>query len=101
MAFILELDNLDELKLLTDALLGSMPEEDEEIETPAEMDPLIEKILAQAEAGEVAPYVVELDDEEAERLADALEAFLDLAAETGDLFGAAEMESLMKRLGRG
>lgn len=101
MAYTLELESLDELKLLTDALLGTLPEEPEDSDTIPEMDPLIDKILSQAEAGEIAPYTVELDEEEAERLADALEAFLDIAAESGDLFGAAEVESLMKRLGRG
>ncbi len=102
MACSIELENLDELKILTDALIGTMPEDDEiERDDPAPLDPLIDKILAQAEEGLLAPYRVELDDDEADRLADALEAFLDLAAQEGDLFGAAEVESLMKRLGRG
>lgn len=102
MPYTLELESLEELKLLTDALLGTLPEEsEEEREFPAEMDPLIDKILSQAEAGEIAPYTIELDEEEAQRLADALEAFLDLAAESGDVFGAAEVEGIMRRLGRG
>lgn len=102
MPYTLELESLEELKLLTDALIGTLPEEpDEERELPAEMDPLIDKILSQAEAGEIAPYRIELEDDDARRLADALEAFLDLAAESGDVFGAAEVEGLMRLLGRG
>jgi len=99
--YSLDIETLDELKFLTDALLATLPEEDEERESPVEMDPLIDKILSQAEAGVVTPYRLEFDDDEAERLADALEAFLDAAAEEGDVFLAGEIESVMRRLGRG
>jgi hypothetical protein len=102
-ALSLEIENVDELTLLTDALLRVLGTDDEEADTdvPAEMDPLIDKILGQAESGVTAPYELELEPEEAERIADALEAFLDFAAEEGDVFRTAEIESLMRRLGRG
>jgi len=101
-----EIESFDELKLLTDALLATRPEvveeaaEDEEL-VAEELDPLVEKILSQAEQDGVAPYTLELGDDEAERLAEALEGFLDAAAETGDLFQTAEIEGLMRRLGKG
>ncbi|MBM3271351.1 MAG: hypothetical protein FJZ01_27260 [Candidatus Sericytochromatia bacterium] len=100
-----EIESWDELRLLTDALLATRPEAEEvgEDDEPVaeEIDPLIEKILSQAEQDAVAPYSLELADEEADRLAESLEAYLDAAAETGDVFQTGEIEGLMRRLGRG
>jgi hypothetical protein len=103
-----DVESFDELKLLTDALLAARPESPEEEDddpqrdfVAEELDPLVEKILAQAEQTGSAPYSVALEDDEADRLAEALEAFLDVAAETGDVFRTGEIEGLMRRLGRG
>jgi hypothetical protein len=101
----LDIESFEELKLLTDALLAARPEpaEDEDGEEflTEELDPLLDKILAQAESGGVAPYQLELDEEEADRVAEALEGVLDAAAETGDVFQTGEIEGLLRRLGRG
>ncbi len=101
----LDIESFEELKLLTDALLAARPdpaEDDEDEEIQAEdLDPLLDKILSQAESGGLAPYQLELDEDEADRVAEALEGVLDAAAETGDVFQTGEIEGLMRRLGRG
>ncbi len=111
MARTLNVESFEELQLLTEALLAvradrdGEPEPSEDLDEDRqeveELDPLIDKILSQAESGGIAPYVVDLDETEADRVSEALEFCLDAAADSGDVFRTAEIEGLMRRLGRG
>ena len=65
------------------------------------MDPLINRLLSQAEAQIGAKrFNVSLSPEDAQAVSDALSTFLDMAAEGGDIFLAAEIDSLLGKLQR-
>ncbi|MNY64571.1 hypothetical protein D3C86_2017050 [compost metagenome] len=63
------------------------------------MDPLINRLLSQAEAQIGAKsFKVTLNPEDTQAVSDALSTFLDMAAEGGDIFLAAEIDSLLGQI---
>lgn len=95
--------DIPQIRIITDALIALKPEstdaESEERLPVEEMDPLINRLLSQAEAQIGAKsFKVTLGPEDALTVSDALSTFLDMAAEGGDIFLAAEIDSLLGQL---
>lgn len=107
----LRIESLEDLRVLTDAVLANLPERDgadlavlgEEIETGAvsEMDPLIDEILRQAESSDGEAFDLELEGDDEERLVSALEKQMEAFASAGDLFQVGELQAVLRELGRG
>lgn len=95
--------DIPQIRIITDALIALKPEstdaESEERLPVEEMDPLINRLLSQAEAQIGAKsFKVTLGPEDTQAVSDALSTFLDMAAEGGDIFLAAEIDSLLGQL---
>lgn len=95
--------DIPQIRIITDALIALKPEstdaESEERLPVEEMDPLINRLLSQAEAQIGAKsFKVTLGPEDTLTVSDALSTFLDMAAEGGDIFLAAEIDSLLGQL---
>ncbi|MEB3298387.1 MAG: hypothetical protein VKO21_02735 [Candidatus Sericytochromatia bacterium] len=100
----LKLRDLEELRVLTAALLADRAPasaSEERIAEAEEMDPLVDKLLTAAEKdGFGADSGLVLDDAECQRLVEAVEVQLDAAAESGDLFLVGDLEAVLRKLGR-
>lgn len=99
--------DIPQIRILTDAILALKPElpeaplDDERLPVE-EMDPLINRLLSQAEAQMGAKrFTVKLDAADAQAVSEALSTYLDVAAEGGDIFLAAEIDGLLSQLVRG
>ena len=95
--------DIPQIRIITDALIALKPEaadaESEERLPVEEMDPLINRLLSQAEAQIGAKtFKVTLSPDDTQAVSDALSTFLDMAAEGGDIFLAAEIDSLLGQL---
>lgn len=94
----IELD-LADLRLLTEAFLVACPPPESQEGEVAQMDPLLQKILDQAQAQIEHPaYTLELEDAEAERLGEALACVLEDISEEGDLMMIGHLGELLSRL---
>lgn len=94
----IELD-LTDLRLLTEAFLAACPPPESKEGELAQMDPLLEKILNQAQTQIEHPvYTLSLEDEEAERLSEALTCVLEDISEEGDLLMIGHLGELLSRL---
>lgn len=96
--------DIPQIRIITDALIALKPEaaaaETEERLPVEEMDPLINRLLTQAESQMGArSFTVRLADDDAQAVRDALSTYLDVAAEGGDIFLAAEIDALLSQLG--
>jgi hypothetical protein len=97
--------DIPQIRIITDALIALKPQaadvESDERLPVEEMDPLINRLLSQAEAQIGAKtFKVTLGPEDTQTVSDALSTFLDLAAEGGDIFLAAEIDSLLGQIER-
>lgn len=95
--------DIPQIRIITDALIALKPENEavsEEVHLPVEeMDPLINRLLSQAEAQIGAKtFTVSLSPEDAQAVNDALSTYLEVAAEGGDIFLAAEIDGLLGQL---
>lgn len=95
--------DIPQIRILTDALIALKPEvatEASDERLPVEqMDPLINRLLSQAEAQIGArSFTVRLDDTDAKAIKEALSTYLDVAAEGGDIFLAAEIDGLLTQM---
>lgn len=95
--------DIPQIRILTDALIATKPEAepaDEETRLPVEeMDPLIHRLLSQAEDQMGANrFTVTLSPEDAQAITDALATYLEIAAEGGDIFLAAEIDALLGQI---
>lgn len=97
----LPITTLEELRLVTDALLELLPdaETSEDGDEIQPMDPLIDKILMQAEESDGGEFELDLDEEDTDRVRTALENLLENAAAEGDMFKTGEAQVLLNRLG--
>lgn len=103
----LQLD-IPQIRILTDALIAMKPEADKEIagdpgeaeRLPVEeMDPLIDRLLRQAEAQMGArTFTVRLEEADARAVSAALSGYLEVAATGGDIFLAAEIDALLSQI---
>jgi hypothetical protein len=97
----LQLD-IPQIRIITDALIALKPEtppSDDDARVPVEeMDPLIDRLLGQAESQMGArTFKVRLAAEDARAVSDALSTYLDVAAQGGDIFLAAEIDMLLSQ----
>ncbi|MNK32063.1 hypothetical protein D3C87_505140 [compost metagenome] len=95
--------DIPQIRIITDALIALKPEaasaETEERLPVEEMDPLINRLLSQAEAQIGArTFTVKLAPEDAHAVKDALLTYLEVAAEGGDIFLAAEIDGLLGQM---
>ncbi len=98
--------DIPQIRIITDALIALKPETTEassEERLPVEeMDPLINRLLSQAEAQIGArSFTLRLAPADAQEVSDALSTYLEVAAEGGDIFLAAEIDALLGQLVRG
>jgi len=98
--------DIPQIRIITDALLALKPESapaDEDERLPVEeMDPLINRLLSQAEAQIGANrFTVRLSPEDAHAVTEALSTYLEVAAEGGDIFLAAEVDALLGQIHAG
>ena len=99
--------DLPELQLLSEAMLAlsqkmpekrEEPEEAEKIELAEKLDPLLDKILQQAQAQiEETEYVLELSDEEGEKTSSLLSEALALVAEDGDIILIGQLGEILSK----
>lgn len=93
--------DIPQIRIITDALIAMKPEAAGDAESAErlpveEMDPLIDRLLRQAESQMGArQFSVRLEDEDAQAVSAALSAYLEVAAEGGDIFLAAEIDALL------
>jgi len=95
--------DIPQIRVITDALIALKPEpapvETEERLPVEEMDPLINRLLSQAEAQIGArTFTVKLAPEDARAVKEALLTYLEVAAEGGDIFLAAEIDGLLGQI---
>lgn len=95
--------DIPQIRILTDALIALKPdvttEATEERLPVEEMDPLINRLLSQAEAQIGAKsFKLRLDPSDAQAVKEALSTYLDVAAEGGDIFLAAEIDGLLGQM---
>ena len=95
--------DIPQIRIITDALIALKPEatieESEERLPVEEMDPLINRLLSQAEAQIGArTFTVRLASEDAQAVKEALSTYLEVAAEGGDIFLAAEIDGLLGQM---
>ncbi len=105
------IESLDDLRLLTDAILATLPEsEDADVAVLGEstddaaiqeMDPLVDGILRQAESAGGEEFDLVLEGEEESRLLDALDQQMERLAEEGELFKVGELQAILRQMGRG
>ena len=98
--------DIPQIRIITDALIALKPETapvDEDVRLPVEqMDPLINRLLSQAEAQIGANrFTVKLTSVDAHAVTEALSTYLDVAAEGGDIFLAAEIDALLGQIHAG
>ncbi|GEM_PF-1227446 len=93
--------DIPQIRILTDALIALKPENSalpsgEERLPVEEMDPLIHRLLSQAETqiGGTS-FTLRLNPADAEAISEALSVFLEVAAQGGDIFLAAEVDALL------
>lgn len=98
--------DIPQIRILTDALIALRPElpelplDDAERLPVEQMDPLIHRLLSQAEAQMGASrFTVRLAPDDAAAVSEALSTYLEVAAEGGDIFLAAEVDALLGMLG--
>lgn len=88
--------DLTDLRLLAEAMLSVHPETENPEGLPAQMDPLLDKVLAQAHAQiEETSYCLDLTDEETQRIRCLLSDILDEALEDGDLILIGRIQELL------
>ena len=104
----LAIRDLAELRLLTAALMAERDGPDLTSDDPDEvlaaetMDPLVDRMLAAAEAtGFESEVGISLDESERDRLLSALEGQLDHAVTAGELFLVGDLEAILRKLGQG
>lgn len=93
--------DIPQIRIITDALIALRPEaaEDQERLPVEEMDPLINRLLSQAEAQMGANrFKVSLSREDAKAIEEALTTYLEIAAEGGDIFLTAEIDALLSQV---
>lgn len=94
----IELD-LTDLRLLSEAILSTLPEQHVEAGMLETLDPLLEKLLTQAQSQIEEPlYHLHLEEAEVVRLRDVLACALDQVAEEGDIMLMGHLGELLSRL---
>jgi hypothetical protein len=94
--------DIPQIRIITDALIALKPEDadasSEERLPVEEMDPLINRLLSQAESQIGArSFTMRLAPADAHAVSDALSTYLEVAAEGGDIFLAAEIDALLSQ----
>lgn len=97
--------DIPQIRIITDALIALRPElpepplDDAERVPVEQMDPLIHRLLSQAEAQMGANrFTVRLAPADSAAVSEALSTYLEVAAEGGDIFLAAEVDALLGML---